>query len=73
MVGGDGGETETDCQVVWSVESGLDGQWRSVSGACDERAEALERLEWCRVHAPPPVSYRLVRRTTRVTTAAEDV
>ncbi|MFD3808247.1 hypothetical protein ACFWTC_32750 [Streptomyces sp. NPDC058619] len=73
MVGDDGGESETDCRVVWWVESGFGGQWRSLSGTSDERDEALERLEWCRVHAPPAVSYRLVRRTTRVTTAVEDV
>lgn len=65
-------ELEVACRVVWSLEAGVEGQWRSMSGPYGERTEALARLEWCRVHAAPAVSYRLVRETTRVTTAVED-
>ncbi|THA79762.1 hypothetical protein [Streptomyces sp. A0592] len=73
MHGESGEEAEADRRVVWWVEAGSDGQWRSVSEPCDERDMALERLRWCRVHAPPAVSYGLVRRTTRVTMAVEDI
>ncbi|MFF1872818.1 hypothetical protein [Kitasatospora herbaricolor] len=57
----------------WTVQAGSDGRWRAVSGMYRERGEALERLEWFRVHAPRSVSYRLARVTTTVTTTVETV
>ncbi|MBP2348909.1 MULTISPECIES: hypothetical protein [Streptomyces] len=70
-VGGE--ETEANRRVVRWVEAGFDGQWGSVSEPCNEWDTALERLQWCRVHAPLAVSYRLVRMTARVTSGVENV
>ncbi|MEU3317433.1 hypothetical protein ABZ743_32820 [Streptomyces sp. NPDC006662] len=58
--------------VVWVVQAGSEGRWRNASEEYSQRGDAVERLEWFRLHAPRSISYRLIRMTTTLVTDVED-
>lgn len=62
----------TESGVVWAVQAGYEGTWRTLPSRFSEREEAMHQLDWARTHAPRSVLHRLIRETTTVTREVED-